>query len=561
MALTPRRHVQTPDVVPVASADLGLAQAGPRRGVGWPDRLAVALLLAEATVLLLLARAAIGLPFWYNEQWRAWHISRSITGEVWRQLPFSDSPIAAGWLLLEKLATLAFGEVEAVYRWPVALCLPLLALTLYALGRRWLGPLASFLTAALVVANPLLYDFVWQLAPYTCEAMLAPLALLLWLKAADWEHRPALRLAAYVGVGVCAVVGTAITFVVAPLLAIDLARFLRTRAWRPFVPALLAGLIVVGHLAIFVLPQSEGSVAEFWVRWYAPRSPAAAGFAAHHVGAFVLHVVPGPMATDRVLGLLFWIALATGGLVAARDRRVRPLLVALAGALGLQLVASSIRLWAFGALRINHFLIPLVYLLAAVGAGRLVQLLARWSRSELPAAARRAAVAGSAVLLGVGVAGLLVAGALNTAGVRELRRQSLSGNPFDGIRGLVLAARPYAGTRDAVVFTQDPVYRNFKGWAYYAGTYGGWPPGVARPAGPPPARSLQVERHDPDRVRRFLAAHADAGHVLSVTMANADPGTVESVVLALRAAGLRPTRQVEAPRTGTLTIWTPAPPR
>jgi hypothetical protein len=281
MAITPRRHLQTPDF------------------------LAVALLLAETTVLLLLARAAIGLPFWYNEQWRAWHISRSITGEAWRQLPSSDSPIAAGWLLYEKLSTLAFGEVEAAYRWPVALCLPLLALTLYALGRRWLGPLASFLTAALVVANPLLYDFVWQLAPYLCEAMLAPLAVLLWLKAGDWEQRPALRLAAYVGVGACAVVGTAISFVVAPLLAIDLARALRTRAWRRAVPALLAGLIVVGHLAVFVLPQSQGAFAEFWVRWYAPRSPAAAGFAAHHLGAIVLMVVPGPIATDWALGLLF----------------------------------------------------------------------------------------------------------------------------------------------------------------------------------------------------------------------------------------------------------------
>jgi hypothetical protein len=230
-------------------------------------------------------------------------------------------------------------------------------------------------------------------------------------------------------------------------------------------------------------------------------------------------------------------------------------LVALAGALGLQLVAASIRLWAFGALRINLFLIPLVYLLAAVGASRLVQLLARWPRSALPPAARRAAAAGSAVLLGVGVAGLLVAGAFDAAGIRQLRRQSLSGNPYEGIRELVLAARPYADTGDVVVFAQHPVYKNFKGWAYYAGAYRGWPPG-ARPTAPPPARSLQVERHDPGQVRRFLAAHADAGHVLSVTMANAHPGTAESVALALRAAGLRPIRQVEAPRTGTLTIWT-----
>lgn len=524
--------------------------------MGWLDYVAVAVLLAESAVLVEALHGAMGLPFWYNEQWRAWHISRSIRGELWRQLPYSDSPIAVGWLLVEKAGTLAFGEVEAAYRWPVALCLPLLALTSYALARRWLGPVGSFLAVALVVANPLLFSYVWQLAPYLCEAMLAPLAVLLWLKAADWEHRPALRLTAYAGVGVCAVFGTAITFIVASLLLLDLARWLQRRVWRPFMPALVAGLIAVGHLALFVLPQSKGAVTEYWVGSYAPRSLAAAGFLVDKLDAFVSQVMASPIRTNRVLPLLFGLALAIGSVVAVRDRRARPLFVALTGALLLQLAASSIQLWAFGPLRINYFLIPLMYLLAAVGIGWLVQLLVRWSRSDLPAAVHWTVVAGLAVLVGAAMATFVAAGMMNAAGLRDIRRQSLSAHPYDGIRELALAARPYAGTRDLVVFAQHPVYKNFKGWAYYMGTYSGWPQGVAQHSAIPPERSLQVDQDASSQVRHFLAVHSETQRVLSVTMANAQPRTAASVAQALRAAGFRPSRRLKVQDTGSLTIWT-----
>jgi hypothetical protein len=43
---------------------------------GWLDRIAVALLLVEAAILVASLRQAMHLPFWYNEQWRAWHIAR-----------------------------------------------------------------------------------------------------------------------------------------------------------------------------------------------------------------------------------------------------------------------------------------------------------------------------------------------------------------------------------------------------------------------------------------------------------------------------------------------------
>jgi len=525
--------------------------------MGWADRVSVALLLAGAGVLLAGLRRAMGLPFWYNEQWRAWHISRP-GGELWRQFPSADSPIAAGWLLVEKAVVATFGEVEAAYRWPVALCLPLLALTTYALARRWLGPPGSLVTAAMVLANPLLYGYAWQLAPYLCEAALAPLVVLAYLAATDWECRPVRRLGAYAAMGLCAVLGTALTFVVVPLLALDLARSLRARAWRRLAAPLLAGLVVGGHLAGVVLPQSKGAVTGYWVGSYAPWSPAMPGFLLRRLKEFVPAVVTGSGLGDWALAVLLWLALAIGAVAAARDRRVRPLLVALAGALALQLVASSLRLWAFGFLRINYFLIPLVYLLAAVGLAVPLRAFGRAWRGATRAAARRLAAAGLVAVLAAGAAGVVDAGIRSAAGLRDATRQSRSAHPYDGIRALVAAARQHAGNGDVVVFAQYGAYKSFKGWAYYMATYDGWPPAVARRPAVALERSVQVD-DDTGAVRRFLTAHPEAPQVLAVTMANAQPGTVEAVARALRDADFQPGWHLDVQPTGTLTVWTPLP--
>jgi hypothetical protein len=526
------------------------------RPMGRPDTVAVGVLLAESLVLVAVLRGALSLPLWYNEQWRAWHISRSLSGELWRQLPYTDSPIAVGWLLAERAATAAFGEVEAAYRWPVALCLPLLALTSYALARRWLGPAGSFLVAATLVTNPPLYGYAWQLAPYMTEAMLAPLAVLLWLKAGDWQHLPARRLSAYVGLGLCTWFGTAITFVVAPLLALDLVSHLRTRNYRMLGPTLVAGLLTVGHLAGFVLMQSKGAVREYWVGTYAPRSPAAVGFFLRGLEGWVPEVVTGPVHGQRALTVLCCLALASGSVVAVRDRRVRPLFVALTGALVLQMIASSLRLWAFGFLRINFFLIPLAYLLIAVGIAVPVRALWSWLRLAGSPAMDRLALAGVIVLAGVGMVAVVEAGTPTVVGLRNVVHESNRPHPYDGIRALVAATRQYVGPTDAVVFAQHDIYKNFKGWAYYMTTYSGWPPEVARRPLVPPERSLQIQQDDQEQVRRFLAAHSQTRQVLSVTMANAQGRTAESAARALRTAGFRPGMRLNVQGNASLTVWT-----
>ena len=80
-------------------------------------------------------------------------------------------------------------------------------------------------------------------------------------------------------------------------------------------PVLVAGSISVGPLALFVLPQAKGRVTEYRVGSYAPRSLAAATFFVHNLGLFVSQLIASPVPTDRVLPLLFWLALAMGSVV------------------------------------------------------------------------------------------------------------------------------------------------------------------------------------------------------------------------------------------------------
>lgn len=197
------------------------------------------------------------------------------------------------------------------------------------------------------------------------------------------------------------------------------------------------------------------------------------------------------------------------------------------------------------------FLIPLVYLLAAVGLA--VPIRAR--RGATPAAARRLAAASLVAVLVAGAAGVVDAGIRSAAGLRDVTHRS-SARPYDGIRALVAAARQHAGNGDVVVFAQYGEYKSFKGRAYYMATYDGWPSAVARRPAVAPERSVQVD-DDTGAVRRFLTAHPEAPQVLAITMANTKPGTVEALARALRDAGFQPGWHLDVQPTGTLTVWTP----
>jgi hypothetical protein len=68
-------------------------------------------------------------------------------------------------------------------------------------------------------------------------------------------------------------------------------------------------------------------------------------------------------------------------------------------------------------------------------------------------------------------------------GVRPVRRLNLGAHPYDGMRDLALAARPFVDTK--------PGLRELQGVGVLP----------ERLRWPPPDRSLQVQGHDPGQIR------------------------------------------------------------
>src|SRR6185436_19094612 len=121
--------------------------------------------------------------------------------------------------------------------------------------------------------------------------------------------------------------------------------------------------------------------------------------------------------------------------LAFRDAEARLLAVALLGALGAEVAAALARAWPFGFTRVNAFLLPLGYLVAAVGVTRL------WSLLRGPA--RLAAAAAGAVAYAL----VLSVGVRQAATVRtELSRPAYSAR----LDVLVDAVRARAAPTDAV---------------------------------------------------------------------------------------------------------------
>jgi hypothetical protein len=81
----------------------------------------VAALLVEAAVVFMRVRARVSAPFWYDEQWRAYHLS--LTKGFWRGPQHINTAVAAGWVAIERASVLAFGNNEWALRLPEVLAL------------------------------------------------------------------------------------------------------------------------------------------------------------------------------------------------------------------------------------------------------------------------------------------------------------------------------------------------------------------------------------------------------------------------------------------------------
>jgi hypothetical protein len=118
------------------------------------DRPSVGFLLLLSVTVVIVLRDMLTRPLWHNEQWRAWHLS--LYRQFLEQLPNTNSPMAAGWVVLTKASALVVSNSEVALRLPVALTMPVLVVgtrQLAAIGADARGPAFASGMPALVAAK------------------------------------------------------------------------------------------------------------------------------------------------------------------------------------------------------------------------------------------------------------------------------------------------------------------------------------------------------------------------------------------------------------------------
>jgi len=590
-----RPSVLTPDPAAPATEHARPPQTGTRparrwRGLHW---LLTVPLVLEAWLVVQYLMGQVTRPLWYDEQWRAYHFSLS-GPDFWTGIREANAPLAAGWVALEKLSIGLLGNREVPLRLPGVIAFLAVGVATYALARRFLGTPGSFLVAVGVVVNANVLEFGLQLKPFGLEVLAAELAVLLWLDADGPGRGLAGRLARYAGMGLCAVTGTAATFVVGPLLLVDGVRLARERTLGRLLPPLVAGTITLIHLKGFVLLQTKQTEGDYWNPYFLPGGSLGekVGFTLDRLAGFVPRVLTADLASSRrgVTGSLTFgeaaasmltpfmvVALALGVVAALRSRPGRALLAVLLLSLAAQLAASSMRMWPFGFVRTNLFLVPFAYLLAGMGvawplsallrlAGRRAPArtwleagtVARWAMRRLwvlwlaaperlapliaPGRVRRlagrslarwpAAVA-LAVLGAVAAVNLVSVGEVSVGRMRLVERYS-SSVPFGGeLRGLVRNARLRTGPTDLAVHVGA---MTTKGWDYYMRPdYDGYSAAVRPRSSIPPERTITAA--DPAALAGFLTRHPRARCVFVVIQRGETADEVNEVYRALRKAG------------------------
>lgn len=556
------------------------AAAGPaagRRGrVPVGDLLAVAGLLVEAGLIEFFLRHLLTRPFYYDEAWRAYEIALG-TGFL-GQLHAAVGPLALGWLGIENAARLMLGDTEAGLRAPMFLVLPALAVATYRLARRWLGVGVSFCAAGLLLANSWIVNYGLQLKSYPYEGLLAIATVALYLLAQSTTRRPAQLLALYAALGLTCVFSLPNLFVVGPLLALDLIRVVRARdqlALRIAGQA-LAGAIALGQYVVFVAPQAGVAGAGFFQAQYAPHRPAAlVRFAIQGVKSYFPSMVTGvagamnavpsyalPPAAHYLLALVLVLLLAAGVVAAARDPAGRALVVAVGGALLLELLASAVQRWPFGLIRQNIFVLPLLYMLGGIGAVSLANMLRGPRRAD---GTRSGPVTlWRALALGAGAAVLAAAGAATGVAtgqaLAESGRLQTAPTMFGGAGPAVADARLAAAAGDLVIIRADRSTPAWYGtaWLYYMEKYQGYPAAVAARPRIPARNTISVIYVTPGAVDPFLAAHAGSPAVFLLEYNL--PGfrfpswAHRQSLETLRRFGYCPASEVAYPMTGHLTV-------
>lgn len=533
----------------------GAADRAPERG-RTGDAVAVAGLVALTVAGLVRFGPTLDRGLWFDEQWRAYHIALPGLG---MDLATSYAPMSAGWLLAEKAAA-AVSHAEWALRLPTVVALVALGLATYLLARLVTGPAAALLAAAATLVNPATVSFGLQLKPYVPEELVSVALVLVWA-AAGRRDGPG-RIGSGLLLGLLAVCSVPAVFVLVPLVGLDLAQALRAPEERKqrlrwaTVQAAVAGAAALAHFALFVRPQSAILGTEFWDGFFLPRDGGALAFLGRQTEGFLIGFPTGEgalhgvrfagFALDPLPGGLRWPLIAAQLLLAAagtrallRHRVGTGVVTGLFGGLLLVLVGAAARMWPFGFVRVNLFLLPLWWVVLAAGlaalAGHVRQAAALPGRLAAGAGAVLTALALGAVL-GHDVGQVTAMNRPVVALDQELPTL------LDRVR-----TQTAPGTIDVVNLDGHQGYGPYaKGWDFYLGQAG-------REAAVP---TLRLGSRDQNAALvRFLADHPEARQVLLYNESGVGPATARAQAAALRAAGFTATGRFGAPNSGQLAIY------
>ena len=273
---------------------------------------------------------------------------------------------------------------------------------LLLLARRWMPTWAAVVVALVGTMTGSLVSYAMQLSEYQIDAAAVVAVVLLHEMVWDVE-RPTWRSArvylAYAGIAVACVFSTPAVFIAGPLLLLDAGRAAVRRQIVPqTVGAVAAGVLILAHLILFVLPQSYLRTSPFWDSQFIPHH--GIGNQLSFIGDGLRGFVTGPFTSSFqvtlpglilspgwswVVSLLFGLALCLGVVEAARSSAGPDDALRHRRSVILTLIASYLRYWPFGFVRTNFYLIPLLILLAGIGAAAVRHASSRHHAGEAPA--------------------------------------------------------------------------------------------------------------------------------------------------------------------------------
>jgi len=348
----------------------------------------------------------------------------------------------------------------------------------------------------------------------------------------------------------------------------DAIRAVRTRFFGPrLVSVSGAGLIALLHLKFFVIPQKNAlTKSNFWDPQFMPHHGVGAQFAFVWDGlrGFVTGTFTGsdnpylPVLSPRwswIPSLAFGALLLVGIAVAARSERGRTLLAAVGGSIGLTLIASYLRYWPFGFVRTNFYLIPILILLAGIGAVSATRFLLK--RMEV---LRRRAVTGSPRTVVAAAFFLLLAlvatgpglAATYEVGSYEQLRASGSPNGYGYAIGAAVASVKHQARPGAALVVAGSMA--IPGWEYYQYEYAGRVTRGGHQIGADDAE-FAVDHGSPAITR--LVRRTRSPQIFLDTPLGTSPAEIASDIKAVGAgAACRPVSQASFTSSGLLVVIT-----